>query len=83
MSPFLATRLEVCHENPGSLSSVVVAATAYDAKCEILRLENILAGATVAIAHALNDGEIGERVHSEFEELHKEMCDVLKPEQPA
>ena len=42
MRPFLAVRLEQCHEQPGALSSYVIADTAYDAKCEILRLEAAL-----------------------------------------
>ena len=51
-----------------------------EAADQIERLFDVLAGATVTIAHALSDGEIGERVREEFEDLHKEICDALNPQ---
>lgn len=42
MRPYLASMLEECTQQPGYLSNGVLASVAYDAKCEILRLEDEL-----------------------------------------
>jgi hypothetical protein len=44
MKPFVALQLEQLIERPGMYSSSVVAAAAYQARSEIIRLENALTG---------------------------------------